>query len=97
MKKFRLIIVTCLLFAACPAQGNDFPQWRGPKGAGLIKNSVPLAESWTSKGPAMAWESETFPQKCGYGSPVIAGGALWRGIPPGLDSTTGRPLNRTEA
>ena len=22
----------------------------------------------------MAWESETFPQKCGYGSPVIAGG-----------------------
>ena len=74
MKKFRLIIVTCLLFAACPAEGNDFPQWRGPKGAGLIKNSVPLAESWTSKGPAMAWESETFPQKCGYGSPVIAGG-----------------------
>ena len=74
MKIFRPIIVTCLLFAAGPAQGNDFPQWRGHNRAGVIKDSVPLAESWTSKGPGLTWESETFPQKCGYGSPVIAAG-----------------------
>ncbi|MFP6631681.1 MAG: PQQ-binding-like beta-propeller repeat protein [Planctomycetota bacterium] len=74
MKIFRSIIVTCLLFTACAAQANDFPQWRGHNRAGAIKDSVSIAESWTSKGPGMSWESETFPQKCGYGSPVIAGG-----------------------
>tara|TARA_B100001750_G_C15519540_1_gene610271 strand:- start:631 stop:2196 length:1566 start_codon:yes stop_codon:yes gene_type:complete len=74
MKIFRPVIVTLLAFAACEAQANDFPQWRGHNRAGVIKDSVPIAESWTSKGPGMSWESETFPQKCGYGSPVIAGG-----------------------
>ena len=74
MKIFHPIIVTGLLLATCPAQGNDFPQWRGHNRAGVIRDSVPIGESWTSKGPGLSWESETFPQKCGYGSPVIAGG-----------------------
>ncbi len=74
MKTCRFIIATFLAFTVCAAQANDFPQWRGHNRAGVIKASVPIAESWTSKGPGMSWESETFPQKCGYGSPVIAGG-----------------------
>ena len=74
MKISSSIIGTCLLFPACAAQADDFPQWRGQNRTGVIRNSVALAESWTSKGPAMSWESETFPQKCGYGSPVLAHG-----------------------
>ncbi len=73
MKTFRLILVTGLLLTACAVLANDFPQWRGQNRAGVIKDSVPIGESWTSKGPGMSWESEVFPQKCGYGSPVIAG------------------------
>ena len=74
MKIFTSIIATCLLFTACAVQADDFPQWRGENRTGVISDSVALAESWASKGPAISWESETFPQKCGYGSPVIAHG-----------------------
>ena len=68
-----LFILGLLLAPAGLAQADDFPQWRGTDRSGVIRDSVPIAESWASKGPGISWESETFPQKCGYGSPVIAG------------------------
>ena len=73
MKILLPILGTFLLPLAAAAQADDFPQWRGSNRTGVIRNSVPIAESWASKGPGVSWESETFPQKCGYGSPVIAG------------------------
>ena len=73
MKILLPILGTFLLPLAAAAQADDFSQWRGNNRTGVIRNSVPIAESWTSKGPGISWESEVFPQKCGYGSPVIAG------------------------
>lgn len=55
------------------AFGEDWPQYRGPKGDGISRETG-LLDSWPADGPKKVWEK---PVGIGYASPVAADGVVY--------------------
>src|SRR5437868_5984642 len=69
---------------AASAQGQDWPQWRGPLRDGSAP-SARLPQKWPEKLPAAKWRHYV---GIGYSSPVVADGQVY---------IMGRESNGTEA
>ncbi len=60
-----------LLFVAAVAAGADWPQWRGPDGAGVAPDSVALPETWAPESANVRWRA-AIPGE-GISSPIVVG------------------------
>jgi hypothetical protein len=61
--------ISCLLFlAASTANADDWPNWRGPHGNGISRETN-LAKSWPASGPRALWKMDL---TGGYSSVVVA-------------------------
>jgi len=66
--------ISCLLFlAASTANAEDWPNWRGPHGDGISRETN-LVKSWSASGPKILWKMDL---TGGYSSVVVAGGRLF--------------------
>ncbi|MEI8197509.1 MAG: PQQ-binding-like beta-propeller repeat protein, partial [Phycisphaerae bacterium] len=93
MMKFPTLLFGLALGLALVAQGEDFPQWRGPTRNGLTTTEKPLATTWPKEGPARRWfyKAPSY-HDGGLGSVVVAGGRAftyisWRDEEPTLTRT----------
>jgi outer membrane protein assembly factor BamB len=86
-----------LIIAAATAQGEDWPQWRGPRGDGTW-HAPQIAKTWPSNGLRALWKQ---PIGDGFAGVVVAGGKVFvadRKTDPeeverllAFDAATGRP------
>lgn len=72
----RHIAVTALSLALAPAAGRaeDWPQFRGPGGTGVIMSKVLPPDRWTAK-ENVAWKVEIPGQ--GWSCPIVTGGKVF--------------------
>src|SRR5581483_9100281 len=98
----RLAVVFAVLVAV-PADAEDWPRWRGPRGDGTWQ-APPLPDRWPAGGPRRVWSR---PIGGGYAGLTVAGGRLYtldrqpQLVTPDadgmervvcLDAATGKPL-----
>ena len=62
-----------LFLAASTANADDWPNWRGPRGDGISRETN-LAKSWPTSGPKVLWKMDL---TGGYSSVVVAGNRLF--------------------
>jgi outer membrane protein assembly factor BamB len=95
MKSPSLLLV--LLAFGVPAQGADWPQWRGPYRDGTVADAR-LPSKWPETLPAPKWKAHV---GIGYSSPVIANGQVFimgrddkagQEVCFSFDADTGKPL-----
>lgn len=67
------LFVLGLLFLSVPAQAEDWPRWRGPRGDGTWQAPA-LSEKWPADGLKIVW---TRPVGGGYAGPCVADGQLF--------------------
>jgi outer membrane protein assembly factor BamB len=81
-----LLLLPATLVMAGPARaGEDWPQFRGPRGDGTATaGNLPLVWSETNN---IAWKVQV--PRCGRSSPVVLGGHIW------LTSALGQVVRRT--
>lgn len=66
--------IGCFFFlAASTANADDWPNWRGPHGDGISRETN-LAKSWPAGGPKVLWKMDL---TGGYSSVVVASGRLF--------------------
>ena len=59
---------------AAPARAaEEWPQWRGPRGDGISRETVPTT-GWPKNGPRQLWSAKV---GVGHSSPVIVGGRVY--------------------
>lgn len=74
MKRSVLILTTALVsYLAPPAHADDWPEFRGPTGQGIVPTGT-LPTTW-SKDKNIAWKQQ-IPGK-GWSSPILAGGRVY--------------------
>jgi len=67
-----IVVNAAMLLGAMPAEGEDWPQLRGPHSDNVASDSLKTPTTWSeSKGENIAWKHDT--QLRGWSSPVIAG------------------------
>src|SRR5689334_8343348 len=73
MKRHALALTTALVFwFAPPMHADDWPEFRGPTGQGLVKGPLPI--TW-SKDKNVVWKQE-IPGK-GWSSPIVVAGRVY--------------------
>ena len=65
--------LTLLAFAALPLRADEWPQWRGPKDDGIVRQEK-VAEKWPKDGPKKLWEAQV---GIGFSSPVAVDGKVY--------------------
>jgi len=86
-------LITALLLVACEEQADvagaaEWPQWRGPNGAG-VSTEQNLPVEWTADSPNIRWKAE-IPGK-GLSQPIASKGRVF------LTTSYGLPLDRRRA
>jgi outer membrane protein assembly factor BamB len=75
MPVHRLVLAAlALVLALAPGRGEDWPQFRGPGGTGVIADKVVPPASWTTK-ENVVWKAEIPGQ--GWSSPIVTGGKVF--------------------
>lgn len=80
-----LLALMCAISGGVPAQGEDWPRWRGPRGDGSW-NAPPLAQDWRERGPEIRWRT---PLGAGYSGVAVSAGKVYTMDRP-------KPTNRME-
>jgi outer membrane protein assembly factor BamB len=72
----RLSIVCLLAASLLPlsAQGDDWPQWRGPERTGVSKETG-LLKHWPKGGPKLLWKQTDIGE--GYSTPAVVGERIY--------------------
>ncbi|MEZ6139106.1 MAG: PQQ-binding-like beta-propeller repeat protein [Zavarzinella sp.] len=66
-----------LLVASSTVQGEDWPQWRGPKRDGHSAEKA-ILDKWPEDGPKLVWSlTELDAIGTGYGSPAVVGNRMY--------------------
>ena len=73
MKLTLLLTGLLAMSLAGMAKGEDWPQWRGPQGDG-ISRETDLATKWLAEGPKKLWSKKV---GRGHASPVVVEGKLY--------------------
>ncbi len=88
-----LLGVAAVLACAC-VWGEDWPQWRGPRGDGISRE--PLPAEWPKDGPKKIWSVTV---GAGFSSPIAVKGVVYQFAADGgqevlraLDAATGKEL-----
>lgn len=68
---WRVVGLLCLALAALPAQGADWPQWRGPARDGVTPESSGWPQGWP---PREAWRTNV---GFGMSSPILVQGRVY--------------------
>lgn len=53
--------------AAAPVSAGEWPQWRGPRGDSIVRDTSGLLDKWPQGGPKKLW---THPTGIGFSSPI---------------------------
>jgi outer membrane protein assembly factor BamB len=69
-----LVVALAILVFADSAQGDDWPQWRGPQRTGLSAETG-LLKNWPKGGPKLLWSAKGLGG--GYATPSIAAGRVY--------------------
>lgn len=84
-----------LLLASFAVRAEDWPQWRGPRGDGISRETG-LAETWPAEGPKAAWSIKV---GTGFASPIAVDGKVYMFAVVGeqevlyaLDADTGKTI-----
>jgi outer membrane protein assembly factor BamB len=72
MRRFAYAFLTCCL-AAGAARADDWPQWLGPKGDGVWRETG-LLDQFPKGGPPVRWRA---PVGIGYAGPAVAAGRVY--------------------
>jgi len=73
MSRF-LFVLFLFLAVTQPLTADDWPQWRGPKRAGVSKETGLLKE-WPKEGPPLRWKASKI--GTGYSSPAVVKGRVY--------------------
>jgi outer membrane protein assembly factor BamB len=68
-----LAIVAVFALAGALFAAEEWPQWRGPRGDGISRETV-AAKAWPKDGPEPLWSAKV---GIGHSSPVVAGGKVY--------------------
>lgn len=85
--RVALVVLVGIVLAG-PAGGEDWPQWRGPKRAGVASPCPPLVEAVGKEGPKLLWEAPVpagGPKAQYFSSPVVAGGKAYLHVYPAAE------------
>ena len=85
MRFAKLVIAVLSAWApALPAPAEEWPQWRGPRHDGIVRDAK-VAEAWPEGGPKKLWEAEV---GVGFSSPVAVDGKVFLFMIEGGKDTT---------
>jgi outer membrane protein assembly factor BamB len=73
IRKMAPFAIVATLFTSL-AQGEDWPQWRGPKRDG-ISTETGLLKEWPADGPKLLWQVKAIGE--GYSTPAVVGNRLY--------------------
>src|SRR5947209_10008911 len=68
-----LLSISLALFSVAIVKGDDWPQWRGAQGDGIVREKG-LAVKWPDDGPPKLWTKQV---GRGHSSPVVVEGKLY--------------------
>lgn len=74
VKSSRIVLILFISFITGVAAAGDWPQWRGPDGDAICKETG-LLQSWSEGGPELLWEVSGL--GAGYSSVSISNGKLF--------------------
>src|SRR5438477_3215467 len=83
MRNLCALGISLILFAACSAGADDWPQWRGPQRNGISRETGLLKE-WPKEGPKLSWRMADIGS--GYSTPAVVGGRLYLLANDGLEN-----------
>ena len=73
MRVKQTVVALALLAGAGAAAAEEWPQWRGPRDDGIVRDAK-IAESWPAEGPKRLWEAQV---GVGFSSPVAVDGKVY--------------------
>src|SRR5688500_8537293 len=68
------LVVTTLAFTSASALAEDWPQFRGPGGTGVVTGKLIPPDTWSTK-ENVAWKVEIPGQ--GWSCPIVTGGKVF--------------------